>query len=213
MKSIEVSADSASAMARLSRPNPARLQASKKAPSTKQSMTWLSSLREYEPRRAAEAKRLNMRASVLDRLVKQKRKSNGGDTTGQGRTLNLHEHEPWHGPVAGDELLSAIRASISRYIALPDHCAEAITLWIVHSHAPQAADFSPRLIITSPIMRCGKSTLLRLIGALVTRKLTASNLTGAVLFRSVEMSGPTLLVDEADSFSSARMRTMTCAAS
>lgn len=63
-----------------------------------------------------------------------------------------------------------------------------------HHRAP------PLLTLSSPEKRCGKTTLLTLLGALSRRPLTASNITPAALFRAVERWTPTLLIDEADSF-------------
>ena len=48
--------------------------------------------------------------------------------------------------------------------------------------------------------RCGKTLLLIVLGALVPRRLFASNVTPAVLFRTIEKYRPTLLIDEADTF-------------
>ena len=59
---------------------------------------------------------------------------------------------------------------------------------------------SPILSITSPVLGCGKTTVLALLGALCPRPLSASNITTAASFRSVERWKPTLLVDEADTF-------------
>ena len=40
--------------------------------------------------------------------------------------------------------------------------------------------------LTSPTMRCGKSTLLRTIGRLVPRPLPTANITPAAMFRVIE---------------------------
>src|SRR5262249_4841654 len=45
-----------------------------------------------------------------------------------------------------------------------------------------------------------KSTVLTLIGALTPRALSASNITPAAVFRTVEKWHPTLIIDEADTF-------------
>jgi putative DNA primase/helicase len=58
----------------------------------------------------------------------------------------------------------------------------------------------PRLLVSSPEKRCGKTTLLETIQALCYRGLTASNISAASLFRSLDAWSPTLLVDEADTF-------------
>jgi hypothetical protein len=66
---------------------------------------------EYERERKEAAKRLSVRPSILDRLVAAGRHEFDDDK--QGRTLSLHEPEPWPERVNGadvfDELSSAIR--------------------------------------------------------------------------------------------------------
>jgi putative DNA primase/helicase len=64
----------------------------------------------------------------------------------------------------------------------------------------EASDIAPFLAILSPEKRCGKTVLLDVVSRLVRRPLSASNITPAAIFRSVEKYGPTLLIDEADSF-------------
>jgi hypothetical protein len=75
-----------------------------------------------------------------------------------------------------------------------------VTLWVVHAHAHDAPQVSPILAIESPVKRCGKSTLLSVIQALVPRPLPAASVTSAVIFRVIDTRLPTLLVDEADAF-------------
>ena len=89
---------------------------------------------------------------------------------------------------------------LSRYLALPDGAAVAVALWVIHAHAFNSSPITPRLAIVSPEKRCGKTTLLRIIAALVPKPLAASNVTAAALFRTVETARPTLLIDEADTF-------------
>jgi putative DNA primase/helicase len=59
---------------------------------------------------------------------------------------------------------------------------------------------APLAVITAPEKRCGKSLLLSLFGQLVARPITASNISPAALFRSIDAWNPTLLIDEADAF-------------
>jgi putative DNA primase/helicase len=59
---------------------------------------------------------------------------------------------------------------------------------------------APLAVITAPEKRCGKSQLLFILGRLVQRSLTASNITPAALFRAIDAWKPTLLVDEGDAF-------------
>jgi hypothetical protein len=118
----------------------------------------------------------------------------------QGGEVRLDQPEPWPEPVDGPRVLDAIADTFTRYVALPDHANIALALWIVHCYAFSAFFTSPLLAITSPVKRCGKTLLLIVLGALVPRRLFASNVTPAVLFRTIEKFSPTLLIDEADTF-------------
>lgn len=117
-----------------------------------------------------------------------------------GRTLGIPDIEPWPVSVEGAELLDELAKKVRRYVVLDTAAADAVALWVVHTHAIDAATVSPRLAITSPEKRCGKTTLLTLLGAFVARPLATANMTTAVLFRVLEAAKPTLLVDEADTF-------------
>lgn len=118
----------------------------------------------------------------------------------QGRGLGFRDPEAWPHPVQGHELLRDLAAVFQRFLSLPAGAAEALALWTIHSHAIGAARISPILALTSPEKRCGKSTALTILSALVLRPLFASNISAAALFRTVEAHRPTLLVDEADTF-------------
>jgi hypothetical protein len=158
---------------------------------------------DYDKVRKQEAKRLGVRASTLDSEVEKHRAAadtGEPDTEGKGRALDLYDPEPWHEPVVGSNLITDLVAQIERFVILSNHAALGAALWIVHAHAHDAAFHSPRLTLTSPTMRCGKSTMLRTLARLIPRPLTTANITPAALFRVVEAAKPSLLIDEADSF-------------
>lgn len=100
----------------------------------------------------------------------------------------------------GAELLDDLRATLKRYVVLPDeHAAVAITLWIATTHALPAFEFAPRLVATSPDKRCGKTRLLDIIGGTCHKPLMTVNATVAAIFRSIARDHPpTLILDEAD---------------
>jgi putative DNA primase/helicase len=76
----------------------------------------------------------------------------------------------------------------------------ALPLWIVFSHGIDSVQTAPILAVTSPEKRCGKTTLMDLLGRLTRRPLTSSNISPSAIFRSIEKWQPTLLIDEADTF-------------
>ena len=120
--------------------------------------------------------------------------------TAQGTQILLEEVEPWPEPVDGLGLLDEIYTVILRHVALEEAKALAIALWVVHTHAHSLAAVSPILALMSPEKRCGKSTTLLVLNALVPKPLLAANVTSAALFRTIEKYHPTLLIDEADTF-------------
>jgi putative DNA primase/helicase len=154
---------------------------------------------EYDRVRNAEAERLEIRISTLDSEVERHRATTVGNE-GSGRPLSLPAPEPWASPVDGARLIEQLEWTINDHVKLSTEAAIAVALWCLHAHALEASFFSARLVITSPEKRCGKTTLLRIVAALTPKALSASNITAAALFRTVEKARPTLLIDEADTF-------------
>jgi putative DNA primase/helicase len=153
----------------------------------------------YERMRKETAKRLNIRPSALDTLVQSLRPATG-DENAQGTVISFAPIEPWLDSVDGTTLVADMMEAITTHVVMSKHQALAIALWILHAHAIEAAEHSPRLQFESPTMRCGKSTALRVIKPMVPKPLGTENITTAALFRIIELCQPTLLIDEADSF-------------
>ena len=103
-------------------------------------------------------------------------------------------------PDEGAELLDDLRAVLVRYVAFPDqHSVDAVTLWIAATHALPAFECAPRLVITSPEKRCGKTRLLDIVGGTCHKPLATVDATVAAIFRSLGGDHPpTLIIDEAD---------------
>jgi Protein of unknown function (DUF3631) len=78
--------------------------------------------------------------------------------------------------------------------------SNAITLWIFLSYLEAAVDCLPILAIRSPEKRCGKTTLLDVLGRLVNKPLQSSNCSVAAIYRVIENLRPTLLIDEVDTW-------------
>ncbi|MFC7538818.1 DUF3631 domain-containing protein [Siccirubricoccus deserti] len=153
---------------------------------------------EYDRQRQAAAERLGVRVSVLDEAVQGARpKPEAAD----GRGVALAQVEPWHDPVDAAAMLHDLAAAIERHVILPASAIDCCTLWIAHTWVHERFQHSPRLSVTSPVKRCGKSTLLDVLRATSHRPLKADNISASGVFRTVEALRPlTLLVDEADTF-------------
>jgi hypothetical protein len=156
---------------------------------------------EYDRTREAEAQTLGIRVSTLDRIVAHAR-GNGDDPAGQGHAITFIDDDEtaWDEPVDGACVLDAIAATYRRYVVLPPGGADMLALWTLHSHAHHVATVSPLVALQSPQKRCGKTTTLQILSGLVARALPCSNITPAAIFRTVERYGPTLILDEADTY-------------
>ena len=150
----------------------------------------------YEHEREPVAEKFKIRKPVLDRLVDAIRVRESDNR--QGHALKLFEPEPWPRAVNGSELLDKLVSTLRRYVIMSEDEAIAVALWILHSYVYDAFMCTPRLCVSSPEKRCGKTTLLDVIGCLVNRPLLTANITSAALFRTVELAQPTVLFDEAD---------------
>lgn len=151
---------------------------------------------DYEQCREAEAKALKVRVSFLDKMVEAERPA---ETCAESSDP-FEAVEPWPEPVDGVALLAELRAAILRFCVLPDHTAPLMAVWVLHAWAHEASDISPVLAFVSPEKRCGKTTALSVIGALVPKSMHAVNISTSVLFRVVEKFTPTVIIDEADTF-------------
>lgn len=120
-------------------------------------------------------------------------------------TFTLPPNPPaWEEPVEGATLLDEIESLLLRYVVLPEHAAPVVALWIVHTYVADQFSYSPRLLVSSPEKRCGKSLLLRFVAGLSARPLPCENISTAALYRSIEKFAPTLILDEADTFLAGR---------
>ena len=132
--------------------------------------------------------------------IEKRREPNLAEGTQSGKQVLFEEVDPWPTPVDGGVLLTNISDVVREYVILPEGAADAEALWVLFTYAHDAFVTSPILAIVSPVMRCGKTTHLRVLASLVNKPLPASNITTAALFRSIELWTPTLLVDELDTF-------------
>ncbi|ORA80747.1 hypothetical protein BST28_08265 [Mycolicibacter kumamotonensis] len=100
----------------------------------------------------------------------------------------------------GARLLDDTLNTFTRYVVFPDeHAAVGVVLWATATHAVEAFQHAPRLVINSPEKRCGKSRLLDVVAGTCHKPLMSVNATVAAIYRSIgDEHPPTLLVDEAD---------------
>ena len=117
----------------------------------------------------------------------------------QGGTSIVEELKAYEGEVDGAEIANEVMECLVEHVYLDNEAQYiAITLWIFLTYCFEKFSILPMLLITSPTMRCGKTTLLSVLRSLVNRALVASNISSAAVYRTVDKYKPTLLLDEAD---------------
>ena len=118
----------------------------------------------------------------------------------QNSSIEFEIVDPWDDPVDPVKLLNQISDTIRRFIICDIETSHAATLWVTMTWLMDVVHVAPLAVITAPEKRCGKTMMLTLLGKIVCRPLTASNITPAALFRTIDACQPTLLIDEADAF-------------
>ncbi len=101
----------------------------------------------------------------------------------------------------GAVLLDDVRAFLCRFVSFPTPLdADAVTLWVAHTHAVSVFPSTPRLAVLSPEPGSGKTRVLEVLELLVPAPLFTLNASANALFRLVTATDtlPTLLLDEAD---------------
>ena len=125
-----------------------------------------------------------------------------GDGDGASKAaakIVLPEIQPCDVAVDTLTILNEVKKFVGRFLALSEDQRVAFTLWILFTHIFEIADVSPRLALLSATKRCGKSTALYLLALLCPRALASSNISPAAIFRVIDQSKPTLIIDEVDS--------------
>lgn len=107
---------------------------------------------------------------------------------------------PAAGPVDVGVLLTDITSALRKFLVITPEQADAAALWLVHTHALEAADVSPIVIINAPERACAKTLFLNILSRMAYRPLPAANASLSAIFRAIESWGVTLMIDEADTF-------------
>jgi putative DNA primase/helicase len=109
----------------------------------------------------------------------------------------IEEVEPYSHPVDGCVLLDSIKEKLQDHVVFHEGMVELISLYALFTYVYDAFRICPYLTLVSPEKRCGKSTCLTVLMALVYRGLPASNVSSAVIFRAIEEFKPSFIIDEA----------------
>lgn len=102
-------------------------------------------------------------------------------------------------PNQTEQALSAVQSIYDEYVVFPsDEARDAAVLWVLHTYVFRAFDSTPRLSVRSAEPASGKSRVLELLEQLTPNPMNAVYLTPGVMWRSMESTSPTILLDEAD---------------
>ncbi len=168
---------------------------------------------QYDIKRDAVAEKLGWDIAKVDRAIKQliemvdipkandseaKKPKAEPEALPDDLVKLLKELPLWPEPVGTAYILDQIIGELKKYIILPEGAYTLIAVWILHTYVYDAFDVSPYLMLTSPEMRCGKTTVMRFLKKTCYRALPAANISPAVIYRMIKICGGTFLFDEAD---------------
>jgi hypothetical protein len=120
------------------------------------------------------------------------------DVSAEQRFAEQHSATVAMGVASTAALLDTVAAIVRRFVVLDEYQVVAVVLWIAHTHALDAFDVTPYLSVSSPERRSGKTRLLDVLELLVARPWRAVEPSEAVVFRKIDATQPTLLLDEVD---------------
>ena len=96
-------------------------------------------------------------------------------------------------------ILAEVESFVGRYVIVPAPARLVIALWGIATHLAECFDSFPYLSLSSPVPRCGKTRVLEVLELICARPWRGTAPTEAALFRFIEASRPTLLLDEGES--------------
>lgn len=97
------------------------------------------------------------------------------------------------------DFLSSLESHFSRFAVVSSGLPLVLSLWVLATHIFGTFDAFPYLAITSPTKRCGKTRLAELLELVCANPLRTVGISAAALFRTIEETTPTLVIDEAES--------------
>lgn len=152
---------------------------------------------EFEIVRDSEADKHKISGSALARMVSARRRDMGSVESDEV-SLPWEDTVPASEPVDSAALFDKVFQLIRRFTVCDLPYAYAATLWCGMTWLMNHFRVAPFVMITAPVLGCGKSVMLEVIAQLSYRSLFASSCSEAVLFRVIDRDQVTLLIDESD---------------
>jgi hypothetical protein len=107
---------------------------------------------------------------------------------------------------SGAHLLASLEDLFRRHVVVPLGVPLVLSLWTVNTYIFETFDYFPYLALVSPVKRCGKTSVLKLLTSLAHRAQFTVDISDAALFRLVDARRPTLLMDEAENLQRSGLR-------
>lgn len=104
-----------------------------------------------------------------------------------------------------EEVLREVEQFIRAFCLVTNEQAAALTLWTAHTHAIEAAEATPYILVTSAEKRSGKSRLMEVCELLAAGSRRTASISPAAIFRMLDSERVTLLMDELDATFSKRL--------
>lgn len=153
--------------------------------------------------RIAKATGLDQAAILREILKARAARDKGAETRADKAKGDL---APAAKPAPLAAVLDAIAAVVERQVWCEALARWAIALWIAATYGFRTADCFPRLIFTSEMKRCGKTTGLGVVHQFACNGKMSDNISPAAMYRLIDRctsrdaAGLTLCIDEVDSF-------------
>jgi hypothetical protein len=95
-------------------------------------------------------------------------------------------------------LLDLVLCALREHVEMEGHEYLVVALWAMHTYIFDRYAVPPRLALVSPVRGCGKTTLLDLLAGVCQHGRKFDSASAPALFRMIEATHPTLLLDEVD---------------
>lgn len=107
------------------------------------------------------------------------------------------------------DVLEMVVTELVRFVVWPSmEAADAVALWVAATHAQPIWEHASRLVLKSPVKRCGKTRAAEVVRELAAKPLVAGSISAAALVRTIDGTDPpTLILDEADTIFGRRAET------
>jgi hypothetical protein len=105
-------------------------------------------------------------------------------------------------------LLDLVLCALREHVLMEEGEYLAVALWVMHTYIFDRYAVTPRLALVSPVRGCGKTTLLGLLAGVCRHGRKFDGVSAAALFRLIEATRPTILLDEMDTHDLGRQGTL-----